>query len=189
MPSSRLLFEPRCLEGIEVVAAADVDDGLAPVLQLLEVPHQVVGGRERDVRAVAQLGGPLRRLHPLDDVLGRQAAAGDALDRRLEHLPVVGQLLRNRRSAGADDAEHVAFVDQVAQHLLDQVARARRAPEVEVQVVDEDQEDAARRVVGRPRCGRMMPSCAGAGGGACTLNTRPPCVSTSETMSCLTPSS
>src|SRR5688572_8379413 len=46
----------------------------------------------------------------------------------------------------------------------------------------------AASLVGRA-AGRMMPSWTGAGGGACTLNTRPPCVSTSETISCLTPSS
>ena len=53
----------RTLERIEVVSAADVDDRLAAVLQLLEVPHQVVGGRERHVRAMAQFGRPLRALH------------------------------------------------------------------------------------------------------------------------------
>ena len=94
--------------------------------------------------------GPCDVCMPFDDFLRRQAAAGDALDRRLEHLPVVGQLLRDRRMAGADDAEHVAVVNQDAQHLLDQLARPRRLAELQVEVVDEDQEDAAGRVVGRP---------------------------------------
>ena len=34
-----------------------------------------------------------------------------------------------------------------------------------------------------------MPSCAGGGGGACRLSTRPPCTSVIDAMSCLTPSS
>ena len=65
---------------------------------------------------------------------------------------------------GADDAEHVAFVNQEAKHLLDQIAGPRRLAELQVEVVDEDQEDAAGGVVGRPalrqddaflhRCGR-----------------------------------
>ena len=49
-----------------------------------------------------------------------------------------------------DDAEHVAFVNQQAHHPLDQIAGPRRAAEIEMQVVDEEQEHAAGRVVGRP---------------------------------------
>ena len=101
------------------------------------------------MRAIPQLGRPLRALHPLDDVVGPEAATGDAVDRGIEHLPVVGQLLRNRRRARRDDPEHVAFVNQVAQHALQEVARARRAAEIEVQVVDEEEEHASGGVVGR----------------------------------------
>ena len=98
---------------------------------------------------MTQLGRPLRALHALDDFLGLQPAAGDFRDQRIEHLPVVGQLLGDRRVAGRHDAEHVAFVNQQLEHLLDQIARARRAAEVEVEIVDEDQEDAPGGVVGR----------------------------------------
>ncbi len=102
------------------------------------------------MRAIPQLGRPLRALHALDDVLGLEAAAGDAVDRGIEHLAVVGELLRNGRRAGRHNPEHVAFVNQVAQHPLQEIARARRLLEVEVQVVDEEEEHASRRVVGRP---------------------------------------
>ena len=82
---------------------------------------------------------------------GLQAGAGDLLDRLVEPLAVVGQVDRQRRRAGRDDAEHVAVVNQILRDLLEQLADAPGVAEVEVQVVDEDQEDAARRVGGRPR--------------------------------------
>ena len=56
-----------------------------------------------------------------------------------------------RRRTGRDDAEHVPFVDQLLGDLLEQIADATGVAEVQVQVVDEDQEDAAGGVVGRPR--------------------------------------
>ena len=77
--------------------------------------------------------------------VGLQAGARDLLDRLVEPLAVVGQVDRDRRGAGRDDAEHVAVVDQLLRDLLEQVADAAGVAEVEVQVVDEDQEDAARR--------------------------------------------
>ena len=41
-------------------------------------------------------------------------------------------------------------MNQQLEHLLDQLACAGRAPEVEVQIVDEDEKHTAGRVVGRP---------------------------------------
>ena len=93
--------------------------------------------------------GPCAPCMPLMMSSGPQAAAGDAGNGRVEDLPVVGQLLRNGRGARRHDAEHVAFVNQVAQHALQQIARARRAPEVEMKIVDEQEEHASRGVVGR----------------------------------------
>ncbi len=81
---------------------------------------------------------------------GAQTASGHAGDGRFENLTIVGELLRDGRGARAHDAEHVAFVNQQAHHSLDQIAGARRAAEIEMQVVDEEQEHAAGRVVGRP---------------------------------------
>ncbi|MCK7529254.1 MAG: hypothetical protein MZV64_72725 [Ignavibacteriales bacterium] len=51
---------------------------------------------------------------------------------------------------GRHDAEHVALVDERALDLLEQVADARRVLEVEVEVVDEQDEDAPGGVVARP---------------------------------------
>ena len=51
--------DARVLERVEVVPVAHVDDRLAPVLDLLEVRHDVGRRRERHVRAVANLARPL----------------------------------------------------------------------------------------------------------------------------------
>ena len=72
-------------------------------------------------------------------------------DRLVEPLAVVRHVDRDRRRPGRHDAEHVAVVDQLLADLLEQLANAAGVPEVEMQVVDEDQEDAARGVVGRSR--------------------------------------
>jgi hypothetical protein len=76
--AARLLLETRGLERIEVVAAAQIDDGLAAVLQLLQVAHQIVRCGERDVRAVTQFGRTLRALHAFDDFLRPETTASDA---------------------------------------------------------------------------------------------------------------
>ena len=71
---------------------------------------------------------------------------------------------------GGDDAEHVSFVNELLGDLLEQVADAAGVAEVEVQVVDEDEEDAAGRVRWpAATAGSRMPSATGAGGGAAML--------------------
>ena len=51
---------------------------------------------------------------------------------------------------GRHHAEHIAVVHQILLELLKQLSDASGIAEVEVQVVDEEQEDAASGVVGRP---------------------------------------
>ena len=97
------------------------------------------------MRAVADFGRPFRASGSLNDLGGLQPVARDLLDRVLEDLPVVGRIDRQRRRAGRDDAEHVAFVHQRVRNPLEEIADAPGVAEVEVQVVDDDQEDAARR--------------------------------------------
>ena len=96
-------------------------------------------------------GGPCDACRRVDDVLRLQPVAGDLVDRLVEALAIVGHVDRDRRRPGRDDAEHVAVVDQLLRDLLEQLADAAGVAEVQVQVVDEDQEDAAGGVVGRPR--------------------------------------
>ena len=103
------------------------------------------------MRAVADFGRPLRSFGHVEDVLRRQSGAGDLLDRLVEPLPVVGEIDRQRRRPGRDDAEHVAFVNQLLRDLLEQLADAAGIAEVQMEIVDEDQEDAARRVGRRTR--------------------------------------
>ena len=79
------------------------------------------------------------------------ARAGDLLDRFGQPPAIVGEIDRDRRGARRDDAEHVAFVHELVGDLLEQLADAPGVAEVEVQVVDEDEEDAAGRIAGRPR--------------------------------------
>ena len=136
---------------VEVVAVAHVDERLAAVVHLLELPHDVVRRRERDVRAVADFGRTLRALRNVEDVFRRQAGAGDLLDRFVEPAAIVGHVNRQRRGTGGDDAEHVAFVDQFLRDLLEQFPDPRSVAEVQVQVVDEDQEDPPGGIVGRAR--------------------------------------
>ena len=145
------VLRPGLRERIEVVAVADVDERLAPVVHLFELPHHVVRRRERHVRAVPDFGRPLLPLRHVEDVLGREPCAGDLLDRFGQAAAIVGQVDGDRRRPGGDDAEHVSFVDQLLGDLLEQLANPAGVAEVEVQVVDEDEEDAARRVGRRPR--------------------------------------
>ena len=51
---------------------------------------------------------------------------------------------------GGDDPEHVALVNEVAQHLTDDLLRLGRVGKIQVEVVDDDDEDAARGVSARP---------------------------------------
>ena len=57
----RILAESRLRERVEVVAVADPDDGLAAIGDALDLREHVVGGRERDVRAVADFATVRRR--------------------------------------------------------------------------------------------------------------------------------
>ncbi len=58
--------------------------------------------------------------------------------------------MRDRRRTARDDAEQIAFVNQVLLNLLEQLAHASRVLELHVQVVDEEQEDAAGGVDDAP---------------------------------------
>jgi hypothetical protein len=57
-----------------------------------------------------------------------------------------------------------------------------------MEVVDEDQKDAAGRIVRRARRWQQQ-ALLRIAGGTTSLKTWPPCVSTNVTISCLTPSS
>ncbi len=144
------LAGPRLLERVEVVAVADVDERLAPVVHLRQVVEQISRRRERDVGPVADLGRPLLPFRPLDDVGRLERAAHHLLQRLVDALEIVGEVDGDRRRPGRHDAEHVALVDERALDLLEQVADPRRVLEVQVQVVDEQDEDAPGRVVARP---------------------------------------
>jgi ribose 5-phosphate isomerase B len=120
-------------------------------VQLLEVLHQLICSRERDVRAIPELHRTVGTFLSLDDLRWLETIAADAVDRIVEQRAVVGEINGNRRRAGADHAPHVAVVDQVLQHLAEEVADARRLLKVHVEVVNEQKEHASRRVVGRPR--------------------------------------
>ena len=138
-------------ERIEVVAVADVDERLAPVVHLFELAHHVLRRRERHVRAVPHFGRTLLPLRHVENVLGREPRPGDLLDRFGEAAAIVGEVDGDRRRARGDDAEHVSFVDQLLGDFLEQLPNPAGVAEVEVQVVDEDEEDPASRVRGRPR--------------------------------------
>ena len=156
----------------------------------LEIVQQVVDRRERDVRAIPHFARPFGARRAVDDVGRLQLAAGDLLDRLLETRLVVGHVDGDRRRTARDDAEHVAVVHQLLRDPLEQIAHAAGVVELQVQVVDEEQEDAARDVgLADAIGGRMIPSGGGGGGGARTLVTRPPVTTVIDVMSCFTPSS
>jgi len=142
---------PRALEWIEIVAVADIDDGLATIVDFLEVPDHVVRGGEGNVRAVPQLGRPVRTIARLNDLARLQRSPGHLLDRFVEPLPVVGEVDCDRRCARGHHAEHVALVHQLIRDFLEQLLQARGVGEVEVEVVHEEQQDATGSIVGRPR--------------------------------------
>ena len=146
--------EARIGEWIEVEAVAHPHHRLAPVGDAFELRDDVARRRERHVRPVEHFGRALRSVLALNDVFGFQAVAGDLLDRLVQNLAVVGEIDRQRRRAGGDDAEHVAFVHERARDALEQIADAAGVAEIQVQVVDDDQEDAAGRVVPGPRGGQ-----------------------------------
>ena len=77
------------------------------------------------MRAVAHFARAVGAFRALDDVGRLQAVAGDLLDRLVQDLAVVGRIDRERRGAGRDDREHVAFVDQ---RLRDRLNRSRMRP-------------------------------------------------------------
>ena len=148
-PALFVLLLARVGKRIEVVAVADVDEGLAAVVHLLQALHDVVGRVERHVRAIPDLGRTFRAERRVENLLGLEARARDLVDRLVEPLAVVGQIDRQRRRPAGDDAEHVPFVNELVRDLLEEVLDPAGVPEIEVQVVDEDQPDAAGRVARR----------------------------------------
>ena len=102
------------------------------------------------MRAVPDFGRALLPFRPLDDVGGLERAAHHLLERLVYPLEIVGEVDGDRGGARRDDPEHVPLVNERALDLLEQVADARRVLEVEVEVVDEQDEDAPGRVVARP---------------------------------------
>ena len=71
----------RIWERVEVLAVADEHERLAAVLHLLEIPHLVVGQRQRHVCAMSQLGRPLTPLRTLDDLARPESVPLDSFDR------------------------------------------------------------------------------------------------------------
>ena len=116
------------------------------------------------------------------------SAPAHLLDRFVEPLAVVGEIGSSTRCRSTT-SEHVALVHQLLRDLLEQLLQPRGVGEVEVEVVHEEQQDAAGSVVGWPRRRRMMPSCGGGGGGSNWLRTWPLCTRVKVAISCLTPSS
>ena len=123
---------------------------LAAVVHGLEVLQRVGHRRERDVRAVpdfARAAGPARAV----DDLGRlELVAGHLLDRVVDPRPVVRHVHLDGRRTARHDAEEIPFVHELLGNLLEQLADTSRVAELQVLVVHEEQEDAARHVGGRP---------------------------------------
>ena len=103
------------------------------------------------MRAIPDFARPFRARRPVDDVGRLQLVARDLLDRFVEPRLVVGHVDGDRRGSARDDAEHVAVVHQLLRDLLEQLANASRVVELQMQIVDEEQEDAPGDVVARPR--------------------------------------
>ena len=138
-------------ERVEVIPVAHVDDRLAPVLDLLELPHQIVGGGKRCVRAEPEVARTLPALGPFDDVGDAQPVAFDPADQRFQQPPVVAHVQRHGRRSRREEREQVAFMDQRAGNLLQHGPDMRRIQRVEMEVIDEQQEDPARRGGDGPR--------------------------------------
>ena len=102
------------------------------------------------MRLVADFRRALRPLRGRDDVAGRQRAARELACSLVQAPPVVGQIDLDRGRPGGDDAEHVAFVDQLARDALQEISDAGGVAEIQVQIVDEDEEDAAGLAGGGP---------------------------------------
>ena len=124
-------------ERIEIVTVADEHHRLAAMLGLLKVIQHVVDGLEGHVRAVHHFLRRFARGRLLDDFRRLQPASRDLVRRFLHPAAVVGEIDRNRRRAGRHDAE--------------QPANARGVAELEMQIVDDKNNDAAGGVVDGPR--------------------------------------
>ena len=153
-------------ERIEVVAGADVDERLPPVVHLLQLLQDLVGGREGDVRVVAHLGRALRTLRRADDVRRHQAGAHDLAGRFVQPLAVVGHVDRDRGIAGRDDAEEIPLVNELRGDLLHEIARRARVSRAVMcrssRKIRKMRPDSS---FGRRAGGSRMPSGAGRGGG------------------------
>ena len=136
--------QPRILEGIEIVSFADPHERFPAIVHLLEVVERLGHRRKRDVRAIAKLGRPSRPGRHLDDLAGLERRASHLLDRVIHAPLVVRHVDRDRRRAARDDAEHVAVVEERLRNPLEQVANARRGLKLQVHVVHEEKEYAAR---------------------------------------------
>ena len=101
------------------------------------------------MRAVPHFGRAFRAQRRVENLGRLQPGAGNLVDRLGEPLAIVGQIDRERRRARGHDPEHVPLVNELARDLLEEILDLARVLEIQVQVVDENQPDPSRRVVGR----------------------------------------
>ena len=144
---------PRSRRGkrVEVVTAADEHDCLPPILGLLQVIEQLVGRLEGDVRAMHHFLRRLARRGGLDDFRRLQTAARDPVGRLFHPRSVVGEVDGNRRGSRRDNPEEIFLMNELLSHVAEEAPHAMRVAEVEMQIVDDKNDDAARSVIARAR--------------------------------------
>ena len=142
---TRTLRQPGVLKRIEVVSAAHVDEDLPPVgVERLRPLEHVVDRAKRHVRHVPQAGRPLRRLRRGDDLLRAHPATHRPLDRLVEALGavVVGHVGGDRRVSAGHDADQIGVLDENVADVPQDLPRTHRVAAKEVQVIDENDEQA-----------------------------------------------
>ena len=131
---------PALGERIEIVSGTDEDDGLAPVVDALDVVQQVIRRVERHLRAGAKVARALRRFHHLEDFGGNRSRATDLTNGLHHGLLVIRRTDADVRRAAGHQGHQIAVVDQCVANGLDQAAHMGAEFGFKMQVVDEDQE-------------------------------------------------
>ena len=136
--------EARLLKGTEVVALAHPHERLAAVVHLFEIRQRLEHRRERHVGPVTQFSRcPRCRTGPFDDFARLQTVAVNLLDRLVEPLYVVGHIDRRSTTDRSRRCRTGRPREAVFEIFSNSCRTAAAILELEMEIVDEEHEDAA----------------------------------------------